>query len=40
MPPPVKTFGERIADALVEDGLLSAGQVEELLELQKKEGTR
>ena len=40
MPPPVKSFGERIADALVEDGLLSTAQVEELLELQKKEGTR
>ena len=38
--PPVKTFGERIADALVEDGLLTATQVEELLEQQKKEGTR
>jgi type IV pilus assembly protein PilB len=38
--PPVKTFGERIADALVEDGLLSAKQIEELLEQQKKEGTR
>jgi len=38
--PPVKTFGERIADALVEDGLLSAKQVEDLLEQQKKEGTR
>ena len=38
--PPVKTFGERIADALMEDGLLSAKQVEELLEQQKKEGTR
>src|SRR5579864_8352028 len=38
--PPVKTFGERIADALVEDGLLSAKQVEELLEQQKREGTR
>lgn len=38
--PPVKTFGERIADALVEDGLLTPQQVEELLELQKKEGTR
>jgi type IV pilus assembly protein PilB len=36
----VKTFGERIADALVEDGLLQATQVEELLEQQKKEGTR
>jgi len=38
--PPVKTFGERIADALVEDGLLSARQVEELMLQQKKEGTR
>src|SRR3954470_2780751 len=38
--PPIKTFGERIADALVEDGLLSTKQVEELLEQQKKEGTR
>src|SRR5438045_9679825 len=36
----IKTFGERIADALVEDGLLSIQQVEELLEQQKKEGTR
>jgi type IV pilus assembly protein PilB len=40
MPSPVKTFGERIADALVEDGLLSVKQVQELLEQQKKEGTR
>src|SRR5262245_20308088 len=38
--PPVKSFGERIADALVEDGLLSAKQAQELLEQQKKEGTR
>src|SRR5215813_5238217 len=37
---PVKSFGERIADALVEDGLLTAKQVEELLNQQKKEGTR
>jgi type IV pilus assembly protein PilB len=36
----VKTFGERIADALLEDNLLSAKQVEELLAQQKKEGTR
>jgi len=36
----VKTFGERIADALVEDGLLTRAQVEELLERQKKEGSR
>ncbi len=40
MPPVVKSFGERIADALVEDGLLTTKQVEELLEQQKKEGTR
>jgi type IV pilus assembly protein PilB len=38
--PPVKTFGERIADALVEDGLLTIEQVEQLLGQQKKEGTR
>jgi type IV pilus assembly protein PilB len=38
--PPVKSFGERIADALVEDGLLTTTQVEELLEQQKREGTR
>src|SRR5215468_1726246 len=38
--PPIKTFGERIADALVEDGLLSTRQVEELMSQQKKEGTR
>jgi type IV pilus assembly protein PilB len=38
--PPVKTFGERIADALVEDGLLTTQQVEELLAQQKREGTR
>src|SRR5437773_7245712 len=36
----LKTFGERIADALVEDGLLTLKQVEELLAQQKKEGTR
>jgi type IV pilus assembly protein PilB len=38
--PPVKSLGERIADALIEDGLLSADQVHELMEKQKKEGTR
>ncbi|HEU5125851.1 MAG TPA: ATPase, T2SS/T4P/T4SS family [Verrucomicrobiae bacterium] len=37
---PVKSFGERIADALVEDGLMTAKQIEELLDLQKKGGTR
>ncbi|HET7623871.1 MAG TPA: ATPase, T2SS/T4P/T4SS family, partial [Verrucomicrobiae bacterium] len=36
----VKSFGERIADALVEDGLLTAAQIGELLEQQKKGGTR
>jgi type IV pilus assembly protein PilB len=36
----IKSFGERIADALVEDGLLGAEQVEELLEQQKKQGAR
>src|SRR3989475_1136735 len=36
----IKTFGERIADALVEDGLLTLKQVEDLLAQQKKEGTR
>ncbi len=40
MPPLNKSLGERIADALVEDGLLSSAQVEELMEKQKKEGTR
>jgi type IV pilus assembly protein PilB len=40
MPPVAKTFGERIADALVEDGLLTLKQVEELMEQQAKEGTR
>jgi type IV pilus assembly protein PilB len=38
--PPIKTFGERIADALVEDGLLNPQQVVDLLEEQKKGGTR
>lgn len=38
--PPIKSFGERIADALVEDGLLTAKQVEECLEQQKKGGAR
>jgi type IV pilus assembly protein PilB len=36
----IKSFAERIADALVEDGLLSTNQIEELLERQKKEGAR
>lgn len=37
---PPKTFGEKIADVLVDDGLLTRAQVEELVEQQKKEGTR
>ena len=36
----VKSFGERIADALVEDGLLNTRQIEQLLEEQKKGGVR
>jgi type IV pilus assembly protein PilB len=36
----VKSFGERIADALAEDSLLSTQQIQELLQQQKKEGTR
>src|SRR5713101_1154896 len=38
--PPGRTLGERIADPLVEDGLLFRTQVEELMEQQRKEGTR
>lgn len=36
----VKTFGERIADALLEDGLLSQKQFEELQQQQKAGGVR
>jgi type IV pilus assembly protein PilB len=36
----IKSFAERIADALIEDGLLSNEQIEELLDRQKKEGSR
>ncbi len=35
-----KTFGERIAEALVEDGLLTHEQVQELLEQQKRQNSR
>jgi len=38
--PPVKTFGERIADALLEDGLLSDNQFEEIQQQQKSGGVR
>lgn len=37
---PPKSFGERIADALVEDGLLDSKQVEEALEQQRHGGAR
>ncbi|MBI3870973.1 MAG: Flp pilus assembly complex ATPase component TadA [Verrucomicrobia bacterium] len=40
MPPLAKSFGERIAEALVADGLIHEKQVEELLEQQKQKGTR
>lgn len=36
----VKSFGERIADVLIEDGLLLPSQLEEAMELQKKQGGR
>ncbi|MEP6685915.1 MAG: ATPase, T2SS/T4P/T4SS family [Verrucomicrobiota bacterium] len=35
-----KSFGERIADVLIEDGLLLPTQLDEAVELQKKEGGR
>src|SRR5271156_2706379 len=36
----IKSFGERIADVLVEDGLLLPGQLDEATEIQKKQGGR
>src|SRR5688500_13521076 len=35
-----KSFGERIADVLIEDGLLLASQLEEAMQVQKKQGGR
>src|SRR5437899_10061214 len=35
-----KTFGERIADVLIEDGLLLPNQLEKAVAIQKKEGGR
>src|SRR6478735_1138585 len=35
-----KSFGERIADILIEDGLLLPNQLEEAVEVQKKDGGR
>ncbi len=36
----IKSFGERIADVLIEDGLLLPSQLEEAMEIQKKQGGR
>ena len=36
----IKSFGERIADVLIEDGLLLPSQLEEAVALQKKQGGR
>ncbi len=36
----IKSFGERIADVLIEDGLLLPGQLAEAMDLQKKQGGR
>jgi type IV pilus assembly protein PilB len=36
----MKSFGERIADALLADGLLTEEQLNEVLDLQKKQGGR
>jgi len=36
----MKSFSERIADALLADGLLTQEQLDEMLELQKKQGGR
>src|ERR1700740_2869136 len=35
-----KSFGERISDALIEDGLLLPNQIQESVTLQKNEGGR
>src|SRR5450432_4236217 len=36
----IKSFGERIADVLIEDGLLLPSQLAEVMDLQKKQGGR
>jgi type IV pilus assembly protein PilB len=36
----IKSFGERIADVLIEDGLLLPSQLDEAVEVQKKQGGR
>ncbi len=36
----IKSFGERIADVLIEDGLLLPSQLDEAMDIQKKQGGR
>jgi type IV pilus assembly protein PilB len=36
----IKSFGERIADVLIEDGLLLPSQLDEAVQIQKKQGGR
>src|SRR5687767_3840037 len=36
----IKSFGERIADVLIEDGLLLQAQLDEAIDQQKKQGGR
>src|SRR3984885_15588760 len=36
----IKSFGERIADVLIEDGLLLPSQLAEAMDIQKKQGGR
>ena len=36
----IKSFGERIADVLIEDGLLLPTQLQEAMDIQKKQGGR
>ncbi len=36
----IKSFGERIADVLIEDGLLLPSQLQEAMDIQKKQGGR
>src|SRR5215210_2637923 len=36
----IKSFGERIADVLIEDGLLLPAQLEEAMDIRKKQGGR
>src|SRR5215210_247354 len=36
----IKSFGERIADVLIEDGLLLPAQLSEAMDIQKQQGGR